>query len=56
MKFTRDHYQHGSLRRVPRAKRPDVWEFRFSMYENGARQQRQITFSTRKYPTELRYL
>ena len=52
MKFTRDHYQHGSLRRVPRAKGPDAWEFRFSMYENGARQQRQITLSTRKYPTE----
>ena len=52
MKFTRDHYQYGSLRQVPRAKGPDVWEFRFSTYENGARQQRQITLSTRKYPTE----
>lgn len=52
MQFTRDRYQHGSLRRVPRAKGPDVWEFRFSIYENGARKQRQITLSTKKYTTE----
>jgi integrase len=52
MQFTRDRYQHGSLRRVPRAKGPDVWEFRFSIYENGVRKQRQITLSTKKYATE----
>ena len=53
MKFTRDRYQQGSLRRVPRSKGPDVWEFRFSTYENGARKQRQLTLSTKKYPSEL---
>jgi integrase len=52
MKFTRDRYQQGSLRRVRRANGPDVWEFRFSTYENGARKQRQLTLSTKKYPTE----
>ena len=52
MKFTRDRYQQGSLRRVPRSKGPDVWEFRFSTYENGARKQRQLTLSTKKYPSE----
>lgn len=52
MKFTRDRYQQGSLRRVPRAKGPDVWEFRFSIYENSGRKQRQLTLSTKKYPSE----
>jgi integrase len=52
MKFTRDRYQQGSLRRVPRSKGPDVWEFRFSTYEAGARKQRQLTLSTKKYPSE----
>lgn len=52
MKFTRDRFQQGSLRRVPRSKGPDVWEFRFSTYENGARKQRQLTLSTKKYPSE----
>jgi len=52
MKFTRDRYQQGSLRRVPRSKGPDAWEFRFSTYENGARKQRQLTLSTKKYPSE----
>ena len=52
MKFTRDRYQHGSLRRVPRAKGPDVWEFRYSTYEDGVRKQKQLTLSSKKYPTE----
>jgi integrase len=52
MKFTRDRYQQGSLRRVRRSKGPDVWEFRFSTYEDGARKQRQLTLSTKKYPSE----
>jgi integrase len=52
LKFTRDRYQHGSLRRVPRAKGPDVWEFRYSTYENGVRQQKQLTLCSQKYPSE----
>jgi integrase len=52
LKFTRDRYQHGSLRRVQRAKGPDAWEFRYSAYENGVRKQRQLTLSSKKYPSE----
>jgi integrase len=52
LKFTRDRYQHGSLRRVQRAKGPDVWEFRYSTYENGVRKQKQLTLSSKKYPSE----
>jgi excisionase family DNA binding protein len=53
MKFTRDRYQQGSLRRVHRAKGPDVWEFRFSTYENGVRKQKELTLSSKKFPTEV---
>ena len=53
MKFARDRYQYGSLRRVQRAKGPDVWEFRYSTYENGVRKQRQLTLSSKKYPSEV---
>jgi integrase len=52
MKFTRDRYQQGSLRRVKRRKGPDVWEFRFSTREGGVRKQRQLTLSTKEFPTE----
>jgi hypothetical protein len=52
LKFTRDRYQQGSLRRVRRANGPDVWEFRFSSYENGVRKQRQLTLSAKKFPSE----
>jgi integrase len=52
MMFTRDRYQQGSLRRIHRVKGSDAWEFRFSTYENGVRKQRQITLSTKKYPSE----
>ena len=52
MKFTRDRYQQGSLRRVHRANGPDVWEFRFSSHENGLRKQRQLTLSAKKFPSE----
>jgi len=52
LKFTRDRYQHESLRRVPRAKGPDVWEFRYSTYEDGVRKQKQLTLSSKRYPTE----
>ena len=52
MKFTRNRYQQGSLRRIPRSKGPDVWEFQFSPSETGARKQRQLTLSTKKYPSE----
>ncbi len=47
MKFTRDRYQQGSLRRGPRSKGPDILEFRLSTYENGARKQHQLTLSTK---------
>jgi integrase len=52
MTVTRDRYQHGSLRKVERAKGPAVWEFRYSTYESGVRKQKQLTLSTTKFPTE----
>jgi hypothetical protein len=52
MKFTRDRYQQGSLRRVHRVKGSDAWKFCFNTYENGVRKQRQINLSTKKYPSE----
>jgi hypothetical protein len=56
MKFTRDRYQQGSLRRVHRVMGHDAWEFRFSTYENGVRKQRQITLSTKKYPSKSLFM
>ena len=53
MKFTRDRYQQGSLRRVKRATGPDVWEFRFSTYEDGVRKQTTTNSQCRRnIPTE----
>jgi hypothetical protein len=34
----------------------DAWEFRFSTYENGVRKQRQITLSTKKYPSKSLFM
>jgi hypothetical protein len=56
MMFTRDRYQQGSLRRIHRVKGSDAWEFRFSTYENGVRKQRQITLSTKKYPSKSLFM
>ena len=52
MKFTRERFQNGSLRRVPRKTGPDVWEFRFRDHTKPGLPMRQMTLSTLEYPTE----
>ena len=52
MKFTRERFQNGSLRRVPRKTGPDVWEFRFRDHSKPGLPMRQMTLSTVEYPTE----
>ena len=52
MKFTRERFQNGSLRRVPRKTGPDVWEFRFRDHSKPGLPMRQMTLSTLEYPTE----
>jgi integrase len=52
MKFTRERFQNGSLRRVPRKTGPDVWEFRFRDHSKPGLPMRQKTLSTLQYPTE----
>lgn len=53
MKFPRQRYQQGSLRRVER-KSGDVWEFRFRNHEEAGAPLRQITLSTLEFPTEAK--
>ncbi|MHB1960620.1 MAG: tyrosine-type recombinase/integrase [Acidobacteriaceae bacterium] len=52
MKFSRERFQNGSLRRVPRKAGPDVWEFRFRDHSKPGLPMRQITLSTVEYQTE----
>jgi len=52
MRHTRDRYQHGPIRKVPRAN-GFAWEFRFYCTdENGERKLKTQTFDAIKYPTE----
>jgi integrase len=51
MKFSRERFQNGSLRRVPRKTGPDVWEFRFRDHSKPSLPMRQITLSTVEYQT-----
>jgi integrase len=51
MRHTRNRYQHGSIRKVPRAN-GFAWEFRFYCSdENGERKLKTQTFDAIKYPT-----
>ena len=52
MKFSRERFQNGSLRRVSRKTGPDVWEFRFRDHSKPGLPMRQKTFSTVENPTE----
>ena len=52
MKFTRDSFQRGSLRKVERAGGQFAWEFRYRVRENGVSTQKQVTLSGAEYPTE----
>ena len=52
MKFSRERFQNGSFRPVPRKTGPDVWEFRYRDHSKPGLPMRQITLSTLQYPTE----
>ena len=51
MRFNRERYQHGSVRKVPRSQ-GFAWEFRFYQTIDGARKLKVQTFDSVKYPTE----
>jgi integrase len=52
MRFTRERYQHGSVRKVPRSQ-GFAWEFRFHITApDGKRKLKVQTFDSLKYPTE----
>jgi hypothetical protein len=56
MKHSRNRYQHGSVRKVPRAN-GFAWEFRFYCSdENGERKLKTQTFDALEYPTETAVL
>src|SRR5438309_8716129 len=50
--FTRQRYQFGSIRKVPRKKGPPAWEFRYREHRNGKTDQKQVTLSGTRYRTE----
>jgi hypothetical protein len=52
MKFSRERFQNGSLRRVAQKTGPDVWEFRYRDHSRPDLAMRQITLSTVEFPTE----
>jgi len=54
LKFTRNRYQQGSLRRVSRRSGPDVWEYRYRNHAETGSPMRQITLSTLEFPTETK--
>jgi integrase len=56
MKFTRQRYQNGSIRRVSRKTGADVWEYRFRNHAEPGSPMRQMTLSTLEFPTETQVL
>jgi integrase len=52
MKVSRERYQHGSIRKVPRSQ-GFAWEFRFYQTVDGKRKLKVQTFDSIKYPTEM---
>jgi hypothetical protein len=54
MKFTRQRYQNGSLRKVMRKSGAEVWEYRFRSKAEPGNPMRQITLSATEYPTETK--
>ena len=56
MKFTRNRYQKGSLRKVRRKSGSEVWEYRFRNHAEPGSPMRQITLSALEYPTETKAL
>jgi len=51
VKITRKRYQQGSIRKAARAK-GFVWEYRYSVTEQGKRRQKTQTFRGKQYATE----
>jgi integrase len=51
MKVSRERYQHGSIRKVPRSK-GFAFEFRYYQTLDGKRKLKVQTFDPAKYPTE----
>jgi integrase len=56
LKFTRNRYQKGSLRKVSRKSGADVWEYRFRNHAEPGNPIRQLTLRTLEYPTEAKAL
>ena len=56
MKFTRNRFQKGSLRRMARKSGADVWEYRYRNHAEPGSPLRQITLSTLEFPTETKAL
>jgi len=54
LKFTRNRYQQGSLRKVRRKSGAQVWEYRYRDHAEPGSPMRQITLSAIEYPTESR--
>ena len=50
MKFTRQRYQRGYLRRVPRANNKSAWEYRYADPQTG--KEKSMYFSTEQFPTQ----
>jgi hypothetical protein len=51
VKITRNRYQQGSIRKVPRAK-GFAWEYRYYVTEDGKRKLKMQTFNGKHYGTE----
>lgn len=51
MKFTRNRYQQGSLRKVRRKSGTEVWEYRFRNHAETGSPMRQMTLSVLEFPT-----
>ena len=52
LKFTRERYQEGSLRKVQRKSGAEMWEYRYRNHAEPGCPMRQITLSVLEYPTE----
>ncbi len=51
MKFTRQRFQRGSLRRVPRANNKTAWEYRYKDPTTG--KEKSMYLSTEQFPTQV---
>jgi hypothetical protein len=51
LKFTRERFQEGSLRKVQRKSGAEMWEYRYRNHAESGSPMRQITLSVLEYPT-----